>query len=193
MEIMFVETQDGEPVLDESSMDIIGTASDFLNLAQMLGYTLEPIRTIQEDEVSRHLECFESYLKEAREARKERFSTYCTYLVETLKEIRETADEEIDDLEDVPAMIDIETFDEDVRVLLGGFMLSDDPIPQETITCIIPFIGLSLGFFRQFAEYYKDERSDVAEAFHSAYEYLQVLSNYCDQAIEQEKMLFISA
>ena len=190
---MFVDIRDGDPVVDDTTLDSIGPASGFLNLAQMLAYTLGPIRNIQEEEVRGQLSGFELFMKKDRAIRKGRFAAYCNYLVDALREYREGSEADPDGIVEIPNVIDVESFDEDVRVLLGGFMLSHDPIPGETVASMIPFFGLSLGLFKQFAEHYADERPDVAEAFGLAYEFLKVVSDYCDEAVEKQKILFISA
>lgn len=193
LDIMFVDIRDGDPVIDDTTLDSIGPASGFLNLAQMLGYTLGPIRNIQEEEVRGQLSGFELFMKKDRAIRKGRFAAYCNYLVDALREYREGSEADPDGIVEIPNVIDVESFDEDVRVLLGGFMLSHDPISGETVASMIPFFGLSLGLFKQFAEHYADERPDVAEAFGLAYEFLKVVSDYCDEAVEKQKILFISA
>ena len=184
---------------DEELVDMQPLASvpEFFNMAQLLGMIMEPIRNIDQQEITEAMTTFDTYINEDRPGAEQQFTRYCEFTSQALKAMMQQMQEKASGEEPVNLTednfnVDPDDFHPDVRAFLGKFALSDRVIAPTLARSISPFAGLACGMFSAWRSQVETDQPELADALGNAYECMETIGNYCDRSVDEERFFCFS-
>lgn len=194
IDIGFVKLNaDGELEPDGTDIERVTNAPGFFNMMQMVSHLMPMFEMLEKNDpnIRPHLQGFRDYVLTDRADRLAKFRDYSEFLQRALGQMHEMAGGGEMLAGGLPA-IDVDEFDEDLRAFIGGFMLSDKSFGADEVAPFVPFLGVTVGLLKHGTEAYAESQPQVAEAMHAAAECVATLAKFCDDAVTQNKRVYVS-
>ncbi len=183
------ELAEGEELTEGEQIASVG---GFYNLVMMMGNVFEPARAVDIPAVKEAMVEFDVLIEEIREAGDSNFAGYCAFTTQAAKQVKDMGGDAAS-IAGGPIAADPSQFHPDARAFLGRLILNDQPISPELCGRAAPFVGISLGLFSAWRDQCAEDQPEASAAMGAAFDVLDIIRNYMDQAFEESRYALFSA